>query len=178
MQNWQGGPPQGGGYQQGGPAPQQGGYGQPQQGMNPQQGMPQQGMPQQGMPQQGMGMGNPLQGPSDPAAQGKGFVRALFDFSFRTGIGPLIIKLVFGLVCLGAIGTLLLGLYNAGDRLFGTDYRGDMRLDVEGAMVSLVAAVFSPVVSLVVGRLFCEVLASVFRIADNLQEMNDRQKRG
>ncbi len=182
MQNWQGGPPQGG---------YPGGYG----GQQPQQQQPQQQQPQQQQPQQPGGYGPPQQPAGYPqqgqqvqqgqqpfgvavphvsAEQGKGFAKALFDFSFRNSIGPTVIKILYGVVCLGAVGVCLMGLYqvyyNLFERYYGADY-GD-------AVLSLLSACIGPVVVLVVGRLYCEILASIFRIADNLQEMNDRGKSG
>lgn len=184
MQNWQGGPPQGGGpggYGGQQQQPQQPGYGQQQ----PQQQQPGgygQQQPQQpaggyGQPQQAQqaAMGQaPMQafGGGGGAAPSAGFGKALFDFSFRTSIGPTVIKIVYGIVCLMAVGTCLMGLYqvyyNLFERYYGEDY--------VGAFISFLGAIIAPVVTIVVGRLYCELLAAIFRIADNMQEMNDRQR--
>lgn len=172
MQNWQGGPPQGG---------YPGGYGgqqQPQQ--QPQQPQYGQQQPQQQQPPQGGYGQQQVQAPGAMIAhvsadQGKGFAKALFDFSFRSSIGPTVIKVLYGIFCLGAVGSCLTSLYQVYYNLFERRYGGP---DFADAFISLLAACIAPVIILVVGRLYCEILAAVFRIADNMQEMNDRQKTG
>jgi hypothetical protein len=105
---------------------------------------------------------------------GKGFVRALFDLSFRSSIGPSVIKVIYVLMLLGAAGSCFVGLAQAYDNLFDT-YNGDP--DWDDVFAGVVMAVVGPVVLTIAARLQCELLSAVFRIADNLQEMNDRAKR-
>lgn len=87
-----------GGYQQ---APQPGGYQQAPQGYGQQ--------PAQ-QPQQGGGFGQMAGGAAAAMDLQKGFVGAMFDFSFNNYVTPKIVKVLYGIWILFAALTIILGM--------------------------------------------------------------------
>jgi hypothetical protein len=85
---------------------------------------------------------------------------------FRRMVTPIIIV---GMFYLGAAVILLIGLVYGILGLLGMFARRETALL---GLLSLLVAFFSTIVGLVMWRVFCEVLISVFRILDNVREIN------
>ncbi|MCK6590647.1 MAG: DUF4282 domain-containing protein, partial [Polyangiaceae bacterium] len=149
------GQPQGGGYG----APQGGGYGAPQGGgYGAPQGAPQP-MPQ-GMPP----------GYQPPAASSggldKGFFGSLFDFSFSSYVTTKVLKVIYVLWMLLAVGVLLGGFVQAIDQM--TSRYGSILV----GLLTLIIAPLAAAMTLILGRMYTELIIVIFRIAENLQEIN------
>ncbi len=140
------------------------GYGQ--QGYG-QQGYGQQGYGQQGYGQQGYGQqgyGYPAAPPVAPAATGKNFFAALFDFSFSTFVTPSIIKVLYILI------TVFIGL---GYLLFVITSFSQSAL--AGLAVLVLGAVVA-IIYLALARVFLEFYMAVFRLSDDVQEMKNQRR--
>lgn len=99
------------------------------------------------------------------------FVGGLFDFSFTTFIATKVIKVLYGIWLLGVVGILLTGFYAGIDTMFLRRYT---RLG-EGFMM-LVLTPVAAALYLVLGRVYMELLIVIFRIAENLSELNRKTK--
>jgi len=166
--NPQGGAPAGygqqqqpGGYQQ---APQPGGYQQaPQQGYGQQ---PAQAQPPQ-QPMGGFGGGNAAAMAADLQ---KGFVGAMFDFSFNNYVTPKIVKVLYGIWILFAALTILVGM-GAGVMTMVSSYGS-----VIGGLLQIIISPFAGILVLILGRIYMEVLIVLFKIAENLGDINRKTK--
>ncbi len=172
QQGWNPQGPAQGAPQYGGQAPQ--GYGQPQAPGQPQGGYGQPQAPQgYGAPPSPMGAAGPGYGP--PAAPGDtkmpAFVAGLFDFSFTNFITTKVIKVLYGIWLIGVVGIVLFGFYAAIDTMFLSRYTRPL----EGLM-TLVATPIVAVLYLILGRVYMEVLIVLFKIAENLSELNRKTK--
>lgn len=171
----QGAPPQGYGQQPQQQQPQ--GYGAPPQ-QQPQQGYGQQ--PQQQQPQQpyappgasqpmGGAMGGAMAGLSKGAAGG--FVAGLIDFSFTNFIATKVLKVLYGIWLLAAGLGVLVGLYGVVDTMFLNKYSSFAQ-----GLVQLIVLPFALAAWVVIGRVYFELLIVIFRIAENLTEINAKTK--
>jgi hypothetical protein len=91
---------------------------------------------------------------------GKGFLGALFDFSFSQYVTPTIIRIIFGIVIVVSA-VLALGVAIAA-------------FDVNIVLGFLVLIIFGPLIFLVyviLYRVFLEVVMAVFRIAENTTKL-------
>jgi uncharacterized membrane protein YciS (DUF1049 family) len=153
-----------------GAAPQQPGYGQ--QAAQPQQQQP--GYPHQGQPQQGYGQPPPAFAQAaaalPDAAAARGFLGGIIDFSFKSYIAPKLIKVVYALWIVAVVLGMLAGAYNTIDLAF---FRSSFHLD---ALVQLFVLPLAGAGAVVLGRLYCEMLIVLFRIAENLTDMNRKMK--
>jgi fructose-specific phosphotransferase system IIC component len=152
-----------------GAAPQQPGYGQ-QPAQQPQQGYPHQGQPQQGYGQPAQAYAQAAVAALPDAAAAKGFVGGLIDFSFKSYIAPKLIKVVYALWIVAVVLGMLAGAYNTIDQAF---FRSSFHLD---ALVQLFVLPLMGAGAVVLGRLYCEMLIVLFRIAENLTDMNRKMK--
>lgn len=163
-------------------APQQ--YGQPQGGYGQAPGG--YGQPPQGGPPAPQGYGQPQGAPPQmqPAAPGfgppglggisqkmPGFVAGLFDFSFTNFVTTKVIKVLYGIWLLGVAGIVLFGFYAAIDTMFLRRYTQP----VEG-LIMLVVTPIAAALYLILGRVYMEVLIVLFKIAENLTELNRKTK--
>jgi hypothetical protein len=99
-------------------------------------------------------MNQPLQ------EQGKGFLRALFDFSFTTYITPKIIKIIFGIVIVvAALGWLGYTIF-----FFSVNV-------VLGIVVFIIIGPILFLLTVIIYRVYLEVVMAVFTIADNTTRM-------
>jgi hypothetical protein len=93
-----------------------------------------------------------------------GFVDYLL---FRRMVTPVIIVIFFYLgvlmLMLGALFGLVSGIVGISQRSYQL-----------GAL-SILGAIFGTIVALILWRIFCEVLITLFRILDNVREINERQ---
>ncbi len=139
-----------GGYQQ---APAPGGYQQP----------------QQPMAGPGGAFAPPGGGMSAEALK-KGFVGAMFDFSFNNYVTPKIVKVLYGIWLLMAglvlIGGILSGFYQFIDK-YGSAVAG---------LFQIVVAPFAAILIMILGRVYMEVLIVLFKIAENLGDINRKTK--
>lgn len=179
-QGWnpQGGPPGAPQYgqPQAGPGQAPGAYGPPQ-GAQPQGGY---GPPQGASPQGGYGpppgAAPPMQGfsPQSLASMQQkmpGFIGGLFDFSFTTFVTTKVVKVLYGLWLVGVVGIVLVGFYGAIDNMFLRTYTHPAEGFMMLLLTPLVAALY-----LVLGRVYMEVIIVLFRIAENLTELNRKTK--
>ena len=175
---WPGGPAQPGGGPPEGSAPPQQGYPQPQQQQpyaQPQQPQQQQPYAQPQQPQQ-QPYAQPQAGYAPTAMHAvdanaaKGFLSGLIDFSFTTFIATKVIKVLYGLLLLAIALGMLGAAWNVFDYMFLRS-----RFHPEG-FIQLVIIPFAGAAAVVVARLYCELLVVVFRIADNLAELNRKTK--
>jgi hypothetical protein len=182
-----GGPPPQQGY---GPPPGAQGQPPPQQGYAPAPGAQGQPPPQQGYgppPQQQQPYGAPPQQPyGAPPAQGmsqlglgrapdadvaRGFLMGLFDFSFTNFIATKVLKVLYGVWLVGIALGMCGGVYGALERAFFSRYS-----DVGQGLLQLVMVPVMGAGALVVGRIYFELIIVLFRIAENLSEMNRKMK--
>lgn len=109
--------------------------------------------------------GMPLAGLGPEAA--KSFITGLIDFSFNSFVAPKVMKVIYGL-WLVAVGLGMLASFYAGfDRAFLASYN-----NVGEGLLQIILAPLAGAVAVVVGRVYVEVLIVLFRIAENLTEMN------
>jgi hypothetical protein len=181
---WGGAPGQPGGGPQPGyaPAPQAGppgaapqqGYGSPPQAGPPQAGPPQAGPPQQGYPQQPQqGYAQPAYAPAPPAPgpeMARGFLSGLIDFSFTTFIATKVIKVIYGL----ALVAIVLGMLGSAWTTF--DYTFLRSTFHPEGFLQFVLIPLGGAAAVVAARIYCELLVVIFRIADNLVEINRKTK--
>ncbi|HJK90073.1 MAG TPA: DUF4282 domain-containing protein, partial [Polyangiaceae bacterium LLY-WYZ-15_(1-7)] len=121
----------------------------------------------------GPGGGSPFgQGGFDAKAaqdKAKTFFRAFTDFKFENYLLPRVVKVLYGLFILAAIGQTLLMLYGGFDRAFLAYYT-----DVgEGLLVMLLAPIGGLLV-LIAGRLYCEMLMIAYQLLQNMKELNQK----
>ncbi len=131
------------------------------------QGYGQQGYGDQGYGQQGygrQGYGYAAAPPVAPAATGKNFFAALFDFSFSTFVTPSIIKVLYILI------TVFIGL---GYLLFVITWFSQSAL---AGLVVLVLGAVVAIISLALARVFLEFYMAVFRLSDDVQEMKNQRR--
>jgi len=121
---------------------------------------------------------SPLQ-PSLPSADAAGqmaqqaavgFLSAMIDFSFTSYVAPKLAKALYVLVILGAIGVTLAGVGNGISQLFSSYGR------IENAVMSVVLAPLTGVGVLILGRLYLEIMCVLFRIAEQLAEINRKTR--
>ncbi len=96
--------------------------------------------------------------PSGPASVG--FLRKLFDFSFENSITTTLIKVLYVLWLIGsAFGGLgvLIALAGAAGGV--------------GIVLGLIAGPITFLWFLILGRVYCELLIVLFRVADNTREL-------
>jgi uncharacterized protein DUF4282 len=92
--------------------------------------------------------------------QGKGFFKALFDFSFKTAITPTIIKIIFGVAIVAAVLGWLVSVVVA----FAINtVLGIFDLVIIGPIIFLLYVIFA--------RVYLEVVMALFTIADNTTRM-------
>jgi hypothetical protein len=174
QQGWnpQGGAP-GAPQQQYGQQPQAGygqapgGYGQAPPQAGPPGGYGQPGAPQQ--MQAAPGFAPP--GAGSLQAKMPGFVGGLFDFSFTTFVTTKVVKVLYGIWLLGVVGIVLFGFYGAIDNMFLRTYTHP----AEGLLMLILTPIIA-VLYLILGRVYMEVLIVLFRIAENLMELNRKTK--
>lgn len=174
QQGWN---PQGGapgapqyGQPQGGYGQAPGGYGAPPGGAP--QGPPHGAMPPPGPPPGAYGGPPQPFAPSAAAgAQDMSFVKGLFDFSFSTFIATKVIKVLYGIWLLAVAGIILVGLFGAINTMFLARYTRP----VEGLLM-LIITPLAAALWLILGRVYMEVLIVMFRIAENLTELNRKTK--
>ena len=95
----------------------------------------------------------------------KGFFGRLFDLSFSEFVTTKIIKVLFVLVI---IGSAIFAL-----TLIGSGFR-------KGAGTGILFLVLSPLVFFVyvlIGRIWCEIIMVIFRIAENTNRLVERENR-
>lgn len=117
---------------------------------------------QQGYGQQGYGY--PAAPPVAPAATGKDFFAALFDFSFSTFVTPSIIKVLYILI------TVFIGL---GYFLFVITSFSQSAL---AGLAVLVLGAVGAILYLALARVFLEFYMAVFRLSDDVQEMKNQRR--
>lgn len=163
QQGWN---PQGGapGAPQGYGQPQ-GGYGQPPQPQG--YGAPPQQAPQQMQPPGGYGA--PPQ--ASPQTKMPAFVGGLFDFTFTNFVTTKVIKVLYGLWLLGCAGLVLVGLFAS----FNTMFFG-YRTHIGEGLLMLIATPIAAALYLILGRVYFEIIIVLFRIAENLMELNRKTK--
>lgn len=135
------------------PGQQPGGYGQPPGGY--------------GQPQPSQLVPMPPTGGGPPIAVKKGFFGGLFDFSFNNFITPTLIKIIYGLSLLGIALFVLAGLIG------GFISMGDSVLRGLGILV------VTPIIAflyLLMARVYTESMVVLFKVAENLQEINRKTR--
>jgi hypothetical protein len=152
-----------------GAGPQTPGYG-PQGAQPPQAGYPHQGQPQQGYGQPAQAFAQAAAAALPDAASAKGFLGGLIDFSFKSYIAPKLIKVVYGLWIIAVVLGMLAGVYTTIDEAF---FLSSFHLE---ALVRLFVLPVAGAGAVVIGRLYCEMLIVLFRIAENLTDMNRKMK--
>jgi hypothetical protein len=100
-----------------------------------------------------------------PEARGGSFVDYLL---FRRMVTPVIMTLVF---YAGAMLILLTGFVYAGMMIVVA-----VRASVLSGLLMVAASFFGTIFSLVMWRIYCEVLIALFRILDNVREINEQLK--
>lgn len=166
-----------GGWEQSG-APQ--GYAQPQGYPQGQPGVSQQAFPQPA--QQGYAQPNPgyAQQPYRPvpaaggAASDRGFFGSLLDFSFSSFVTPKVIKVLYGLqIALCALGTLgfMYSQFERANRMSMYSYGSSSE-----AYLSMLFAPIGFCVAVLFSRVMLEVTIVLFRIAENLGEINRKTR--
>jgi hypothetical protein len=110
-------------------------------------------------------------GRSVAAALPGGFVAGLFDFSFRTFVATKVLKFLYGLwlaaLVLGVIG----GAFNAVYTMFF-----GYRMKIAEGLLMLAILPFAATAWLILGRVYFEAAVALFRIAENLTEMNQKMR--
>ena len=151
-----------------GAATVQGGYAAPPQ---PPYGAPPAGAPYGGPPA-GAPYGGPAAGPPVPQtgaaafAQAKGIAHAFVDFSFSNYLAPRVVKVLYALVMLAAVGVVLMGLYGGFNRAFLAYYT-----DVSAGLLTMLLAPLAGLAVLILGRMYCELIVIFFKIAEHLAAM-------
>ncbi len=100
-----------------------------------------------------------------------GFIGGLFDFSFTTFVTTKVIKVLYGIWLLGVVLLLLGGIFGAINTMFLARYTQPL----EGLMM-LVLTPIAAAIWLILGRVYMEVLIVLFKIAENLTELNRKTK--
>lgn len=166
--------------QGGGPGhdPSQPAYGQPQQpayGQPPPPAYPSQpGFPPQqpGFAQPPAPAPAPYRAPTfGPPSGERGFFGSLFDFSFTSFVTTKVLKVLYGLLILGAFGAVIVADIDAIDRL-GRSYVYNR----EQHYITLVASPFALLLLIIYARMICEMIVVAFRIAENLGEINRKTR--
>lgn len=108
----------------------------------------------------------PLPGPPPQVAK-KGFFAGLFDFSFNTFITPTLIKIIYALALFGvalmALGLVITGLISMGDSV------------IRGLAILVVTPIIA-FVYLLMARVYSESMIVLFKVAENLQEINRKTR--
>jgi hypothetical protein len=97
------------------------------------------------------------------AAQSKGFFAGLFDFSFENLVALKVIKVLYGLVLLGIAAGVLFGLGGAVLSMINGQFLAGL-----GALVVLP---FGTLLSLIVMRVYFELIVLAFKIAEDADEI-------
>ena len=100
----------------------------------------------------------------------KGFVGAMFDFSFNNYVTPKIVKVLYGIWILFAALTILGGM-GAGVMTMVSSYGS-----VIGGLLQIIISPFAGILVLILGRIYMEVLIVLFKIAENLGDINRKTK--
>jgi hypothetical protein len=106
----------------------------------------------------------------------KGFFRGLFDLSFSTFITTSIVKVIYVLFLVLAV---LAGLFMAGSGLVGA-IAGMSQGEIGPILMGGVMIVLSPLVAflyIVLARVYMELVIVIFRIAENIAELNHKTPR-
>lgn len=110
----------------------------------------------------------PVAGPPPSISTPKGFFGALFDLSFSSFITSKLIKFLYILQIVGS-GFFLLGGIGA----------GIMRIANDSVLEGLLSILLSPVLALVFlifGRLYLELVIVMFRIAEDIGDINKKTR--
>jgi hypothetical protein len=100
----------------------------------------------------------------------KGFFVALFDFSFSSFVTTKVLKVLYGLWLLVVVFVLIGGIIGAVTQM--TSRYGDV-------LTGLLMLILSPVgafLTLILGRMYFELIIVAFRVAENLEELNRKTK--
>ncbi|MGZ5970808.1 MAG: DUF4282 domain-containing protein [Polyangiales bacterium] len=130
--------------------------------MQPNYGAPQQPYPQYQQPA-------PAPAPQGPPSisSPKGFFSALFDLSFSSFITTKIIKFIFAVwlivSVLGLLGGLVMGAMRLGDE------------PIQGILMIL-ASPIAALLYIVIGRIYLELVIVLFRVAENVGEINQKTR--
>ena len=143
---------------------------------------------QQPQPQQQQAYGAPPQAPSpygaggtppqgDASAPAKSFVKSLFDFKFESFIAPRLLGILYGifliglvLVLLGGIGSGLMAIISGATSSYGSGAQV-----MQGIMVIGVTP-FAVVLYLLIGRMYFEIMAVMFRGVALLESINNKPR--
>lgn len=150
-------------------------------------GPPQQGYAQAPQQQQQPGYGAPggaaPQAPQQPGPGGfasslndsvpdKGFLLAVFDFSFKASITPQIIKILYGIWLLACVGSVAVGIYQGFDQM--TSRYGSTSAGITTIIMSPILAI----VGVFVGRMYFELAMAfcrvLFRGAEHLEKLTGK----
>jgi hypothetical protein len=112
------------------------------------------------------------QAPTGAAAAGmdKGFFAALFDFSFSSFVTTKVLKVLYGIWILGAVGVLLGGFASAVFQM--TSSYGS----VIGGLLTLILSPVAAFFTLLMGRMYFELIIVAFKVAENLESINRKTK--
>ena len=110
----------------------------------------------------------PMPAPAAAQKQQPGFFGSLFDLSFSSFVAPRIIKILFVLVLILIALGVLAGLGGAVFQLINGE--------VLPALITLVALPFVVIIELILARMWMELIIVTFRIAENVQEINQKTK--
>ncbi|MGZ3474394.1 MAG: DUF4282 domain-containing protein [Polyangiales bacterium] len=130
---------------------------------------PNYGAPQQPYPQYQQPAPAPAPAPQGPPSisSPKGFFSALFDLSFSSFITTKIIKFIFAVwlivSVLGLLGGLVMGAMRLGDE------------PIQGILMIL-ASPIAALLYIVIGRIYLELVIVLFRVAENVGEINQKTR--
>jgi len=106
----------------------------------------------------------PVPQPAAPQEAAKSFGKALFDFKFEAYVTPRLLGILYGIflvvLVLGVLVGIGGGLWNAIDALTSS-YSSSSR--VMAALIQVVVTPFAAALYLLIGRMYFEILAVVFR---------------
>ncbi len=118
--------------------------------------------------QQPPGAMQPPPPPPPSISNPKGFVAALFDFSFASFITTKIIKFLFALQLIAAVLILLGGIV--------TGIMTMVNASVLAGLLTIVLAPIGAVAFVVFGRLYLELVIVIFRIAEDIGDINRKTR--
>jgi hypothetical protein len=151
-------------------------YGAPQQGSPYGAQQPQQQQLQQQQPQYQQQQPQYASPPAASALLAKaGFFKGLMDLSFSTLITPSIIKVIYVILALGAAG---FGIF-----LFGSGVMGIIKAieyehynNIVLGLGMIVLSPFAFILYVIVARIYMELLMVIFRISNDLRELNQKTR--
>ncbi len=106
--------------------------------------------------------------PGAAQKQATGFFGSLFDLSFSSFVAPKIIKVLYVLVLILIALGVLAGL---GGAVFAL-----IQGEIVQALLTLVVLPFAVIIELILARMWTELIIVSFRIAENVQEINQKTK--